>query len=180
MVMTLVVKPDFELAAHDMKKFLAFMSIRFAATPARFDAKEVRFHGGIAPREKFHADVWAGFEDLALRRANERGGVAIGFEHGKNIGFIEASDALEGGDGRTHLTAFKSAEETDGDFGGFCYVSKGKATFDTETTKSLARRLTGIGGGRHNALFLQYVHDCGGVKSADAAKKKSTLKKAKI
>jgi hypothetical protein len=178
--MTLVVKPDFELAAHDMKKFLSFMSVRFAATSAGFDAKEVRFHGGIAPREKFHADVWAGFEHLTLRRANEGGGVAIGFEHGKNIGFIEASDALEGGDGRAHLTAFKGAEETNGDFGGFCYMSKGKPTFDTETAKTLARRLTGIGGGRDNALFLQYVYDGGRVESADAAKEKSTLEKAKI
>lgn len=125
--MTLVVQPDFEFAAQDVKKFFALVCVGFAAATAGFDAEEMRFHGGVAPGEKLHADVGTGFEDFALGSANERLGVSIGFEHGKDIGFIETRDALESRDRRAHLATFESAEKTDRDFGGARHLSQGEA-----------------------------------------------------
>src|SRR6266436_1394837 len=50
------------------------------AAAAGFHAEEVWLHGGVAPGEKFHADLGAGFEDFALRRAHKMLAFAVGFE----------------------------------------------------------------------------------------------------
>ena len=92
-VMTLIVEPNLKFSAHDVQKFLAFMGIRFAASPAGLDAKEMRFHGGVAPGEELHADFGAGFENFALGRTDQDGSIAVGFEEGDDVGFVETSDA---------------------------------------------------------------------------------------
>ena len=69
--MTLGVQPDLEFAAQDVEEFFALVRVGFAAATAGFDAEEMRFHGGVAPGEKLHADVGAGFQDFALRGTDE-------------------------------------------------------------------------------------------------------------
>jgi hypothetical protein len=63
-VIPLVVKPDFKFAAQDVKEFFTFVGVGFAAAAAGLDTEEVRFHGGVAPGEKLHADIGAGFKDF--------------------------------------------------------------------------------------------------------------------
>src|SRR5271169_6732275 len=125
-VMTLIVQPDLKFAAQDVEKFFTLVSVGFSAAPAAFDAKEVRLHDGIAPGEKLHADLRAGFEDFALGRANEGLGVPVRFKHGENIGVVKTRDTLERGHRGAHLTALESAEKTDGNFGGTRDLSERK------------------------------------------------------
>jgi hypothetical protein len=117
-VMALILEPDLKFTAQDVEEFLAFMGIRFTAAPAGFDAKKVRFHGGVAPGKEFHADLGAGFEDLALGGTNEGLDVPIRLKHRKDIGLVETCDALERGDRRAHLAAFESTQEANGHAGG--------------------------------------------------------------
>ncbi len=169
--MALIVKPDFEFATHDVEELLTFVGVGFAAAATRFDAKEMRFHGGIAPSKKFHANVGAGFEHLALRRTNQRRSVAIGFEHRKNVGFVEASDALESGDGRAHLATFESAEKSDGNVCSTGDLRERKSTLGAQTTKAMTGRLANVSGHRDDTLFLEDVDNGGGVESTSTTKK---------
>src|SRR6516162_5375531 len=91
------------------------MSIRFAAAAAGFDAKKMRLHCGVAPSQQLHPDGGAGLKDFTLRRTNKGLGVPVRFEHGKDIGFVEARDAAEGGDRGAHLAALESAQKAYGD-----------------------------------------------------------------
>ena len=64
--------------------------------------------------------------------------VAIGFKHGEYIGFVEASDALESGDGRAHLAAFEGAEKSDGNVRGAGDLGERKSALDAQAAKALA------------------------------------------
>ncbi len=178
--MTLLVQPDFKFTAQDVEKFLAFMGVRFAAAAARFDAEEVRFHGGVAQGEEFHADRGAGFEDFALGGADERLSFAVGFKHGKNVGFVEACDALESGDRGAHLAALEGAEESDGNPGGTRDLREREAAFDAQAAEFLTGGVTGVRGSRDNALFFQNVYNRGRIEAARAAKKDGALEEADI
>ena len=178
--MALIVEPDFEFAAHDVEELLAFVGIGFAAAATGFDPKEVRFHGGVAPSEKFHANVGAGFEHLALRRTNQRRSVAIDFEHREYVGLVEASDALESGDGRAHLATFESAEKSDGNVRGAGYLRERKSTLGAQATKALASGWANVSRHRDDTLFLKDVDNGGGVESTSTTKEQSALEHAHV
>src|SRR5437660_8399923 len=90
MVMLLAVKGNVELSSQDVKKFLTFVRVGFAAAASRFDAEKMRLHRGVSPSKQFHAHIWSCFQDFSLVRANEPGIITGGFEEGKNVGAIEA------------------------------------------------------------------------------------------
>ena len=73
LVVLVVADPDFKCPANDVKKFLAFMCVRFAAAAAGLDAEEMRLHHFVAPSEQFHANAFGGFEDAAFLGRNEAG-----------------------------------------------------------------------------------------------------------
>src|SRR5882762_4214916 len=125
-IVAVVVQPEFELAAQDMQEFLALVGVGFAAAAAGFHAEKVRLHGGVAPGEKFHADLGAGFEDFALRRAHKMLPFTVGFEEGDDVGLVKTGDPAKRGDRATHLAAFKGAEKSDGDAGGARNLGEGK------------------------------------------------------
>lgn len=179
-VVALIVEPDLKFTAQDVQEFLAFMSIRFAAAAAWFDAEKVRFHSGVAPGQEFHADLGAGFEDFALRGANEELDVPIRLKHRKDVGFVIAGDALESCDRRVHLAAFEGAEESDGNAGGACDLSQGKAAFEAHAAEGLAGRLAGVRGSSDDSLLLQNVHNRGRIEAAGAAQKDGALEQANI
>src|ERR1700687_2984866 len=100
-------KPNFKRSAQDVQKFLAFMRVGFPAAATGFHAKKVRLHGGIAPGQQFHAHAGIGLQNFSLRRTHQAGIVSRGFEKGNDIGAIEARDAPQRGNGRTHLSALE-------------------------------------------------------------------------
>jgi len=179
-VAAVILQPNFEFAAKDVKKFLSFVGVGFAAVSAGLDAEKVWLHGGVAPGEQFHANFGAGFEDFALRRTDQELRVAIGVEHGKDVGLIEAGDALKSGNGGTHLAAFESAEETDRDIGGAGDLGERETTLETQAAKALAGRLAGIGRNGNHALLFQDVNDGGGIKAASPTQKKGALQQAHV
>src|ERR1700739_4722616 len=103
------VQPDFEFAAKDMQKFLAFVGIGFAAAAARLHAKQMWLHGGVAPGQKLHANAFGGFENFAFGGLDQLGIVLCRLQEGNNIGGIETRDAAQSGDGTAHLSAFEGA-----------------------------------------------------------------------
>src|SRR5260221_4618130 len=62
-----VTQPDFKRAAEDVKEFLAFVRVGFAAAPTWFHTKKMRLHAGISPRNEFPAYVGVGCQKLPLR-----------------------------------------------------------------------------------------------------------------
>src|SRR5579859_3877103 len=141
------VEPDFKFAAENMKKFLAFVSVGFAAVAAGLDAEKMRLHGGVAPGEQFHAHALGSLQDFAFARADQAGIVLGGFKEGKDVGAVVAGDAAHGGDGGAHLAAFEGAEKTDGDAGGASDLGKRKTATLTQATKTQAGRGGVLGGG---------------------------------
>ena len=127
--MPLMLEPNFEFAAKNVEEFFAFMGVRFTAAAARFDTEEVRLHDGVAPGEKLHAHFGIAFEDFAFGGTDESGGIAVGVEKRGEVGFVEARDAAQRGDGGTHLAAFQSAEEPDGDTSSAGDLRERKAAF---------------------------------------------------
>jgi len=117
-VVALILQPDFEFAAKNVEEFFAFVGVGLAAAAARLDAEEMGFHGGIAPGQQFHADGRTAFQDFAIRRTDERRGIAVRIEEGQEIRLEEPGNALQSGDGGTHLAAFQRAEEAHRDAGG--------------------------------------------------------------
>ena len=176
----LILQPDFEVAAKDMEELLAFMGVRFAAATAGFDAEEMRFHGGVAPSEQLHADVGAGFENLAIGGVDQGRSIAVGFEKRKKVGFVETRDAAERGDGRAHLAAFERAEKTDGDAGSAGDLREGKTALQAQAAKALAGRLACIGRSHREALFFQDVNNRGRIQSTRAAKEDRALQEANV
>src|SRR5258708_9628703 len=59
-------QPDFKRAAKDVEEFLAFVRVGFAAAPTWFHTKKMRLHGGISPRQEFHAYACLGFHNFPL------------------------------------------------------------------------------------------------------------------
>jgi hypothetical protein len=173
-------KPYFEITTQDVEKFFAFVFIGFTASTARFDAEEVRLHGGLSPREKLHAYVGRGFENFSLRWANKARVVTGSFKERKNIGAIEASNPTECGDGGAHLAAFQCAEKADRNFCGFGYLCERKSTANSQTAKTLAGKKGSFGLGRDNALTLENVNDGSRVETARATKKNSTLEQTDV
>ena len=178
--MTLILKPNFKFPAKDMKEFLALVSIGFPAIAAWFDAEEMRFHSGVAPGEQFHTDIGTGFENLAIGGMHESGGVAIGFEKRKKIGFVKTCDAAKRSDGRAHLPAFQCAEKTDGYAGSTSDLCERKIALKAQATKTLAGRLARVGGNNGKPLLLQNVNNGGGIQSAGAAKKDRSLQETNV
>ncbi len=161
-------QPDLEFAAQDVEKFFPFVGVGFTAGATGLDAEEMRLHGGVAPGEKFHADLGTGFENLALGRANKVLSVTVRFKHGKDIGFVKTRDALKCGDRGTHLASLERAEKT---YGNFCCASdlgEGQAAFNAQTAEALAGRLGSIGGSGDDTLFFENVNNRGGIEAASA------------
>ena len=156
-------QPYFEFAAQDVQKFFALVRVGFAAGATGLDAEEMRFHGGVAPGEKFHADLGTGFEDLALGRANKVLSVTVGFKHGEDIGFVKTRDALKCGDRGTHLAALEGAEKTYGNFCSASDLGERQAALDAQTAEALAGRLERIGGSGDDTLFFEDVYNRGGI-----------------
>src|SRR5215471_2739227 len=98
-IMLAVIQPNFEISAKHVEEFLAIMRVGFAAATARFNAKEMRFHRCVAPRQQFHADIWGGFQDFTVHGAYETWVVAGGLEKREDVGAIEARNAAERGNG---------------------------------------------------------------------------------
>jgi hypothetical protein len=178
--MALIVEPDLKFTAEDVEKLLALMGIRFPAAAAGLDAEKMRFHGSIAPGEELHADIGAGFKDFALGRANERLSISVGFKHGQDIRFVEAGDALKGGNRGAHLTAFEGAEKADGNFGSASDGCQRKAALHAQTAEALAGRPASIGWGRDDSLFLEDMYNRGRIEAASAAKEESTLEETDV
>jgi len=176
LVVALIVKPDLEFAAENMKEFFAIVGIRFTAAATGLDAEEVRLHGSVAPGKKLHADVGAGFEDLAVGGMDQSGSIAIGLEKRQKVSSIKSSDAPERGDGRAHLAALERAEKADRDAGGTGDLGERKTALETKAAESLARRLPGIGGSEGEALLFQNMNNGGGVQAASAAQEDGALK----
>ena len=179
-VTPLVVEPNLEFPAQDVQKLFALVSIGFATAAPWFNAEQMRLHGGVAPGEELHADFGTGFEDFALGRTDKDGSIAIRFEKGHDVGFVETGDSTQSRDGRTHLAALESAEKTHGNTGGASHPGERETAFQTQTAETLAGRLPGIGGSDGDALFLEDVHDRGGIEAAGAPKKNGALQKANI
>ena len=179
-VMPLVLEPDLKFAPENMQELLAFMSIGFTTAPARFDTEEMRFHDGVAPSEEFHADFGAGFENFALQGTDQDRSIAVSFEQGDDVGFVETSDASQCGDGRAHLAALESAEKSDRNAGGASDLSKRETAFQTQAAETLAGRLPRIGGSDGHALLFQDGHDGGGIETAGTAKENSALENSNI
>jgi hypothetical protein len=157
----LIVEPDLELAAEDVKKLLAFVGVGFSAAASRFNSEKVRLHGGVAPGEQFHTNVRTGFQNFALGRANERRSVPVGFEHGQNVGFIETRDASKGGNRGAHLPTLECAEETHGNLRGVSDLREGESALDAQTPETLTERLARLGTSGNDSLLLQNMHNCG-------------------
>src|ERR1700724_4195858 len=121
-----VTQPDFKRAAEDVEEFFAFVGVGFAAATAGFHTKKMRLHGGISPRQEFHANAGIRLQNFSLRRTHEAGILACSFEQRKNIGAIEARDATEGGHRRAHLAALERAEKTDGAAGAASHLREGE------------------------------------------------------
>ena len=107
--MFFAIQPNLKIAAKDVQEFFAFVRIRFAAAAAWFDAKKMRLHGGLAPREKLHAHTWSGLENFSLAGPDEPRIFRRGFEERKNICAVKTRDAAERGNGGTHLATLESA-----------------------------------------------------------------------
>jgi len=178
--MPLVVEPDFEFTAQNMEELFSFMSIRFAAAAAGFDAKQMRLHCGVAPSEQLHTDGRAGLKDFTLGRTNKGLGVPVRLEHRQDIRFIKTRNAAECGDRRAHLAALESAEEADRDAGSAGDFGKREAAARAQTTETLAGRLQGVGGDADDTLFLENVYNRSGVQAAGPAKKNGALKQADV
>ena len=179
-VTPLVVEPDLEFPAQDVQKLFALVSIGFATATPWFNAEEMRLHSGVAPGEELHADFGAGFENFALQGTDQDRSIAVSFEQGDDVGFVEAGDSTQSGDGRAHLAAFESAEKSDGNAGGASHPGERETPFQTQTAETLAGRLPGIGGSDGDALFLEGVHERGGSEAAGAPRKNGALEKANI
>src|SRR6266404_3268081 len=179
-IVAVVVQPEFELAAQDMQEFLAFVGVGFAAAAAGFHAEEVRLHGGVAPGEKFHADLGAGFEDFALRGTHKMLPFTVRFEEGDDVGFVKTGDAAERGDRTAHLAALEGAEESDGNAGGAGDLGEGKFAAHPEAAKALAGKLRRVGGGGDDALFFEDVHDGRGIQAARTAEENGALQQADV
>src|SRR5262252_8531286 len=123
-VVLVLIQPDFEMAAQNVKKFLAFVRVRLAAVAARLDAEKMRFHGSVAPGEQFHANAFGGFEDFAFSRFHHARVLFCRLEEGKNIGPVIARDTAQSGDRCPHLSAFKRAQKADRNVGGFCNLGQ--------------------------------------------------------
>src|SRR5437879_1321615 len=123
MIMLLSVEPDLKISAQDVQEFLSFVRVGFAAAATGFDAEKMRFHRRVSPGKKFHAHVRRGLQDSSLIRAHQARIIAGGFEEGKNVRAVKASDAAQRGDRGTHLAAFEAAEKTDRDARGASHLS---------------------------------------------------------
>lgn len=178
--MFLIIEPDFKSSAKDMQKFLAFVSVRFAAASAGLDAKQVRLHDGIAPSEQLHAHAGTGFQNFAIGGADEPGIFSHYFEKRNNIGFIKTRDAAQGGDGGAHLSALEGAEKPDGYASGACDLGKGKATMHAQTAKALSGDRGSFRRSGDDSLFFQDMDDGRRVESSGAAQKNRALEQADI
>src|SRR6516164_4435961 len=100
----------------------------------------MRFHGFVAPSEKFHANALRGFKDTAIARRN-KAGVFLGVvKKRKKVGAIKTRDASESGDGGAHLAAFEGAKKTNRDACGPGDLRERKIAFLTKAAEALAGR----------------------------------------
>ena len=66
----LAIQRDLQIPAQYVNELFAFMSVGISAARFRRDAKQMRLHDRVAPRQQFHAHSCAGFQNLAIRRAH--------------------------------------------------------------------------------------------------------------
>jgi len=163
-----------------VEKLLAFVRVRFTAAAAGFDAEEMRFHGFVAPSEKFHANALGGLKDTAIARRN-KAGVFLGVvKKRKKVGAIKARDASQSGDRGAHLAAFEGAKKTNGDACGPGDLRERKIAFLAKAAEALAGRENALGGNGDNALAFENVNDGGGIETARPAKENGALQEADI
>src|SRR5438046_10765616 len=101
--MLALVEPDLKFSPKQMEKFLPFVRVGFTAPATRLHSEEVWLHCRVTPGKQFHADIRSGSQDFSFGRAHQPRIVARRFEQRKNVGAIEARDAAQRRDGRTHL-----------------------------------------------------------------------------
>ena len=106
--MLAVVERDFQIAAENIQKLLAFMSVRFAAAGRRSDSKQMGFHHGVPPSQQFHLDTRTGTENLPVFRLHPPGIRFRWIEERKNVELVEAREAAQGGNRGAHLLALDS------------------------------------------------------------------------
>src|SRR5208337_1435680 len=112
--------------------------IRFATAAAGLNAKKMRFHGGLAPREKFHAHAGSGFEDFSLVGPHEAGIFRRGFKKREDIRAIKTRNAAQRGNGGAHLPAFERTEKADRNLRRPRHLREGQATPSTQSPEALA------------------------------------------
>src|SRR5258707_7011279 len=174
------VKPDFEFAAKDVQKLLAFVSVGFAAAAAGLDAEEVRLHGSVAPGQQLHANAFGGLEDFALRGANHAGIVGGRFKEGKDVGVVITSDAAERSDGSAHLAAFERAEKADRDAGSASDLGQREAFALAKAPETKTGGSGIFGGSGNHPLAFEHVDDGCGIQAASAAKKNGAFQQADV
>src|SRR5258708_12784998 len=92
MIMLLGVQPDLKISAKDVQEFLAFVRVGCAAAAPGFDAEKMRLHRRVSPGKQLHAHAWRGLQDFSLMWAHEARIIARGFEQGKNVRTVEATN----------------------------------------------------------------------------------------
>jgi len=178
--MFLAVQPNFKLTAKDVQELLAFVGVGFAAAAAGFDAKKMRFHGGLAPGQKLHAHSGSRFQDFSLAWPHEARVFCRRFKEREDVRAIETGDAAERGNRRAHLAAFERAEKTYGDFGGPSHLREREPTPHAQPSEALARKWNSFRRWRNDTLAFQYVHDGRGIQSARASQKNGALQQTYI
>src|SRR5438132_12966916 len=180
MIMLLGVEPDLKISAQDVQEFLSFVRVGFAAAATGFDAEKMRFHRRVSPGKKFHAHVRRGLQDFSLIRAHQARIIAGGFEEGKNVCAVEARDAPQRGDRRTHLAARERAEKSDRHAGGASDLGQRKTAARTQASETLPGMKRILRRSSDNSLALQYVDDGSRIEAAGAAQKNRALQQAHI
>src|SRR5215467_2991931 len=176
----ILVQPDFEPTAQDVKKLFAFVGVGLAAIATRLDAEQMRFHGGVAPGQKLHAHAFAGLEDLAFARFDHAGVFLRRLKERKNVRAVMTRDAAQGGDRSAHLAPFESAQEPDRNPRGFRYLSQRKAAALPEAAKAHAGRDRTLCGNGNHALALQDVNNRRGIETARATQEKRALQQPNV
>src|SRR5256885_5861478 len=124
----LAIKRDLQFAAKNVNELFPFVRIRISAAGFGRNAKQVRLHHCIAPRQQFHTNTYAGFQNLAIGSANLPAAGAVGIEEIENVRLVELRQLAEGANGAAHLGPFHGAEKSHGDADSVCDLRERELT----------------------------------------------------
>src|SRR5216683_3191953 len=140
----------------------------------------MRLHRRVTPGKQFHAHIRGSFEDFSLSRMHQARIITGSLEKRKNVDAVEACDAAERGDGRTHLSALESAQKADGDAGGFSDLCERETALGTQAAETLPRKECAFRRRVDHALTLEDMNDGGGVEASGPAEKHGALEQAHV